>query len=340
MLRCVCCTILAICMLGGSFGRPCHADPLAITPFYTFNQSPLVQIFGLPAAESAIVQTPGRTWGLLAIDVANNFASDETAQEKVLLDGESERVTVALRYGLFERLEIGMDLPLVGYNGGMFDGAIEDWHNVFALPQGHRDEANHGRLLFSHSKNDEERLRMDDSNFGIGDVRLTSGWQIYDDDGANASALALRASLKLPTGSSAKLRGSGSTDLALWLTGSVDHPLAESWGHVALFGAAGGMALTDGEVLKDQQRNTVGFGSLGLGWSPLDWLALKTQVSGHTPFYQGSDLNELSGVAAQLLFGAGFALSSHTALDIALSEDISVTTNPDVSLHVGLNHQF
>ena len=313
---------------------------MAITPFYTFNQSPLVQIYGLPAAERAVVQTTGRTRALLAIDAANNFATDDMAQEKVILDGESERVTVALRYGLFERLEIGMDLPLVGYNGGMFDGAIEEWHRVFLLPQGNREDASHGRLLFSYSRNEEERLRMDDSNFGIGDIRLTSGWQLYNGGGANPSALALRASLKLPTGSSAKLRGSGSTDLALWLTGSVDHPLAESWGHVALFGAAGGMALTDGEVLEDQQRNLIGFGSLGVGWSPLDWLALKTQVSGHTPFYQGSDLNQLSSVAAQLLFGAGFALSARTALDIALSEDISVTTNPDVALHVGLSHQF
>ena len=61
----------AFLLAGGIHALPCAAEPLAITPFYTFNQSPLVQIFGLPAAESAIVQPKGRTWSMLAADAAS-----------------------------------------------------------------------------------------------------------------------------------------------------------------------------------------------------------------------------------------------------------------------------
>lgn len=340
MMRSFCCAMITIFSLVAIGIAPGNADPLAITPFYTSNQSPLIQIYGLPSAESALVQSSGHTWSLLALDVANNFASHHNSREEITLDGESARVTVALRHGISDRLEIGMDIPLMDYNGGIFDGFIEEWHSFFGLPKGKRADAPHDRLLFSYEKDGRQRLRLEESKIGIGDIRLSGGWQLYQSGSSNPLAVALRASLKLPTGSSAKLHGSGSTDLALWLTGSDDHLLPGSWGHLTLFLAGGGMAMTEGKVLKDQQRNLVGFGNLGFGWSPAKWIALKAQLSSHTPFYQGSDLSELGDFAIELLIGGTCAFTSRTALDIAVSEDLSVATSPDVALHLGLSHQF
>jgi hypothetical protein len=340
MMRSFCCTMITIFFLVAVGIAPGNADPLAITPFYSSNQSPLVQIYGLPWAESALIQPSGRTWGLLALEVANNFASQHNSREEITLDGESARVTLALRHGISDRLELGMDLPLIDYNGGIFDRFIEQWHSFFGLPKGKRSDAPRDRLLFSYERDGRQRLRMEESDIGIGDIRLSSGWQLYQSGSSNPLAVALRASLKLPTGSSARLHGSGSTDIALWLTGSDDHLLPGSWGHLTLFLAGGGMAMTEGKVLKEQQRNLVGFGSLGFGWSPAEWLALKAQFSSHTPFYQGSDLSELGDLAVQLLIGGTCAFTSRTALDIAVSEDISVGTSPDVALHLGLSHQF
>lgn len=334
------CTAITILILAGLLARPCNADPLAITPFYSFNQSPLVQIYGLPAAESSIIQPMDHTWGLLALDVASHFVTNESRQESFVLDGESERITLALRHGLTRRLEIGMDLPLIGYNGGVFDDFIKGFHRTFGYSQYGRDKVPDDRLLFAYSKNGEEQLRLDDSNFGLGDLRLTCGWQIYNRGSANPLAVALRASLKLPTGSSTNLRGSGSTDIALWFTGSDDYLLPGSWGHVTVFSAIGGMAMTDGQVLKDQRQNLAGFGTLGFGWSPADFFALKAQFSAHSGFYRGSETKELSDVAMLLLVGGTYAISPRTALDIALSENINVTTSPDVALHLGLSRQF
>lgn len=333
-------SLTTILLIVCGISSPSRADTLAITPFHTFNQSPLIQVYGLPAAESALIQRPGHTWSLLALDVANNFFSEDNEQESLTLDGESYRLTVALRYGLADNLEIGMDLPFVGYDGGVFDGFIEGWHRFFGLPQVERSKAPHGRLLFAYQKENQERLRLEQSSFSIGDLRLTSGWQLYHDGSATPLAVALRGSLKLPTGSSAKLHGSGSTDLALWLSASDDFTFPGNWGHFTLFGAGGALAMTEGKVLKDQQENLVGFGSLGFGWSPAHWIALKTQLSWHSPFYRGSDFSELSRHAVQLLIGGTCAFTANTALDIAVSEDVKEDTSPDVALHLGLSHQF
>ncbi|ACM22151.1 hypothetical protein Geob_3814 [Geotalea daltonii FRC-32] len=315
-----------------------EAPAVEITPFYTQNQSPLVQIFGLPAAGNAVIAASGRAEVTIAQDMASNYAKsiDVATREGILLDGESERTTVALRYGAAQGVEVGLDVPLIGHGGGISDGFIEGWHDFFGLPQGGRKEAPRNRLLYSYEKDGVERLRVDDSSFGIGDVRLSAAYQIY---GNGPGAATLRTSLKIPTGSSAKLHGSGSTDLAIWITGSRDNAL-EKWGHWTIFGAAGGMAMTDGKVLKEQQNNLVGFGTIGIGWSPADVIAFKTQLSAHTPFYGDSSLPELGDSAVQLIMGGTIAFSPTTFLDIGVSEDLAVYTSPDVALHLALTRRF
>jgi hypothetical protein len=318
---------------------PVKAHCVEITPFYTQNQSPVAQIFGLPAAGDAKVLPKGKFSALLAADVASNFAQDKTSREDILLDGENYRFTLALRYGITDRIEGGIDIPYVGQGGGFLDNFIIGWHNFFGLPQGGRKEAPRNRLLYTYTKDGRNRLLINDSDFDIGDIRLYGGMQLYNDGRKNPRSVALRASIKVPTGDSRELHGSGSTDFALWLTASDDYQLPAWLGHFTFFGAAGGMGMTRGDVLADQQRNVAGFGTLGFGWGPAQWIALKAQVSGHTPFYQ-SDLRELGKDALQLIVGGTLAFSPQTSLDIGVSEDIIVRTSPDVAFHLALKRLF
>ena len=100
------------------------------------------------------------------------------------------------------------------------------------------------------------------------------------------------------------------------------------------------MGMTDGDVLKDQQRNWVGFGVLGLGWSPARWIALKIQANGHTSFYKNSELEELNGSSVQLTLGGTLAFSKNIALDLGLTEDLLIRTSPDVVFHLALRGSF
>ena len=320
---------------------PAGAGAVEIAPFRTMNQSPLVQLFGLPAPGPARVPPAGTLEGGVAEDMASNFAQDATGREEILLDGESYRTTFFCRYGVGGRGEVGLELPLVGHTSGIFDGFIEGWHDFFNLPQGGRKEAPRNRLLYRYTKDGRTRLLLDDSGYGLGDIRLTGGWQLYQSDaGDRRHALTLRTGLKLPTGSSRWLRGSGSTDLALWLTGQSDYLLPGPWGGIAFFASLGGMAMTGGDVLASQQRDAAGFGSLGFGWAPFERVAFKLQLSGHTPFYGDSDLRELASPALQFIIGGTISLSPRTALDIGVSEDIAVNTSSDVALHLALSRRF
>ena len=333
MIR-LCTVLLVLC---------CYAPGLAadmeIAPFRSVNQSPMVQIFGLPAESAATLSPPGRfTFGLTQ-DVASNYTVSRTANEQITLDGESYRWTLAARYGINDRFEIGADVPYVLYGGGFLDGFIIDWHKTFGLPQGGRDTASKNRLNISYRKDGVQKLTMNRSGSGIGDISLNAGMKLYDAlDAESHNALAVRTSLKLPSGDSGSLRGSGSTDFTLSLCGSMIN--FTEWGSLGLYGSLGGMALTKGDVLSDQQNNLAGFGSAGIGWGPAPWISFKFQLNAHTPLYHGSSLDELSKSSLMLIVGGALKLPADYLLDIGVSEDVAVATASDVAFHLGLSKHF
>ncbi|HTZ41574.1 MAG TPA: DUF3187 family protein, partial [Syntrophales bacterium] len=200
--------------------NPLASHSFDILPFHTQNQSPVIQIFGLPAINDSRILPAGGKELTLVLDVANNYVDDTARNEHIVLDGETYRLDLAGRFGIGNRLELGFEIPYIFQSGGVLDGFIESYHSTFGLPQGGRDQAPKGRLLFNYQRNGATLFQVDQCISGIGDLRLTAGFQVYRDETESLRALALRASLKLPTGDSNELRGSGSTDLALWLTGS------------------------------------------------------------------------------------------------------------------------
>lgn len=332
----VCVAVLALLVC---LSKPAAAADMEITPFRTVNQSPLVRIFGLPAQSDAVLTPAGRVTASLTQDVASNFTLGKTARERIILDGESYRWTLAARYGLGQRFEAGIEFPYVLDGGGFLDSFIIEWHKAFNLPQGGRDSAARNRLNYSYKKDGVQKLRMDQAGSGIGDISLTGGMKLYETrDNGSHDSLALRAALKLPTGDSASLQGSGSTDFALSLCGSMNN--FTEWGSLGLFGSAGGMVMTDGRVLRDQQQNLVGFGTIGLGWGPAEWISFKFQLNGSTAFYRGSSLDELSKNSLMLVTGGALKLPGDYRLDIGVSEDVAVATAPDVAFHLGLSRQF
>ena len=333
-VRCIVLLIALVC-----WAMPGLAADMEITPFRSVNQSPLVQIFGLPAESSATITPAGRLTVGLTQDIASDYTADSVYNEQISLDGESYRWTLSARYGLGGRFEAGVEIPYILYGGGFLDGFIIDWHKNFGLPQGGRDGAPKDRLGYRYIRDGVQKLNMDHAGSGIGDIVFSGGIKLYDvSDSAVHDSLALRASVKLPTGDSGSLRGSGSTDFTLALCGSMNN--FTEWGSLGLFGSVGGMTMTRGDVLSDQQDNLAGFGTLGLGWGPAEWISFKVQLNAHTALYHGSSLDEISKTALMLVGGGALKLPGDYLLDIGVSEDVAVATAPDVAFHLGLSKRF
>ena len=316
-----------------------RADDLLSAPFFIRNQSPIIQIFGLPPAEGGQITPSGRTKLRLVMDVANNFTADKSAQESVMFDGETSRITFSLRHGFGDNWEAGIDIPVVSHRGGMLDGLIENWHSAFGLPQGGRDDAPRNRLDYSYRQDGEENGALDFSNSGtgLGDTSLYLAYQLLHDT-SSRRYMALRGGIKFPTGDADNLRGSGGTDVHLRLSISDGGSLKAY--NVSLFGSMGLLWLEKGEILRSKQRQKVGFGSIGLGWTPINWLTLKLQIDGHTQFFNDSHLKQIDSSSAQLAIGGAIKLSEKVGIDLCVVEDIIVDTAPDVTFHAALTYLY
>ncbi len=328
--------IIAVSLLC-SVGVVSAAD-MEITPFSTSNQSPLVQIYGLPHDTSANIVPSGAFQFVLNQDLASNYTVNKNSHEKMTLDGETYRTTFSVRYGIAPRWEAGIEIPYLVLGGGFLDSFVIDWHNTFGLPQGGRDTASKNRVNYSYLKDGVQELLIDHSGSGIGDISLTGGFSLYDvREAGHHNRLALKTAVKLPTGDSSYLFGSGSTDVMLQLCGSM--LTYSEWGSLGLYGSAGGLAMFGSDVLRDQHKPLAGVGTLGLGWAA-SWISFKVQLNGNTPLYRDSSLSEISKNSLVLIIGGALRFPGEYLLDIGVAEDVAVTTAPDVSFHLGLNKRF
>ena len=313
---------------------------LDISPFYTRNQGPFAQIFGLPPAESGELPPPDSTRVRLVLDVANNMLSgsdeDFTGVDRELVgnDGETLRATVALRHRFAGGLQVGMDIPYVLHSGGVFDGFIESFHDLFNLAQNGRDHIESGRLLYLYRDIEGETARVDTSTHGVGDILLSAAWQVLSRDRRKMS---LCGTLKLPTGESSKLRGSGGADLSVRANAIDRQTLGAA--HLTPYGSLGLLYAGDGDIIEARQNNWIGFGTIGLGWDPLAWLALKVQLDGHTAFYD-SRLDQLGDFSMQLVTGGTLLLPREIHLDLGVVEDVTLERSPDVVFHLSVWKDF
>ncbi|MDE2148523.1 MAG: DUF3187 family protein [Gammaproteobacteria bacterium] len=294
--------------------------------FAVFNEAALTQGFALPEIGSARVLAPGQWQQRLALDWTNEFVTESAADGETLIeDGETQRYGLGLRRGLAGGFELGLELPVYLTGGGVLDGPIQSWHDFFGLPNGGRQFAPDNRILYRYQAAGRTRLNVDSSHAGIGDVRLTGGWQA-------APQLALRALVKLPTGQTSHLTG-GNAGGALWLD---YEPMLNPRSRWYSFLSAGGSYSGGDQPLGDQARRWAALAGAGLGYHVVAGLALQAQLYYHSPLYRHSRLDALHRSGLQLAVGGRYTFSAHAAFEAGFQEDPVTNSSPDFSIHLAL----
>lgn len=305
--------------------------------FATTNLNPFMQLYSLPSPADRGAPAPGRWTWQLALDINNNAIADEAPSgERIVLDGETYRTRISLHYGVSERLSATIVAPLVAHSGGFMDGFIQEWHALFGMSNARRRVFDDQALNFVYSANGEERFALTDRSRGLGDVRLGTDWRLRATP-VEAAGLLLRFGLKLPTGSSRRLHGSGSTDLSLQLL-STDTQLLSAW-DITLAWMIGGLWLGNGEVLEALRRDAVAIGSLGISRPLWRNLSARIQLDGHSALYD-SDLRALGSSAIQLTFGGSLELAPASHFDFAMIQNLRSDSTPDFGLHLSWQGAF
>lgn len=306
-------------------------------PIYIGNQNPFVQVYGLPKAEAGYITAKGKLDATFSYFVANNAFSETAANgESMIWDGETATYSIKLRYGVSDHLEVGMDVPYVQHSGGYLDSTIRKFHSIFGYSNDRQEEFEKNQIHYQVDDNGNVLYETQGSSHGLGDIRLTAGVPLMSGSQTSRRYLALRSVLKLPTGDSADLLGSGGTDLSAGLTYS-DFELLKMI-NVVVAANLGVVYLGDSDVLSEMQKNYAGYGGASIDWIALKWLELKLQMDFHSAIYD-SELLQL-GTSLQLLAGGTIHLPGNVLLDLGISEQLSTDATPDVGFYLMLGHQF
>lgn len=329
------CTTLLLCVttLSGSFAWAESGAP-TVSPLYSFNQSPLIQIYGLPALGQSRVLGPDASTLAVHMQIANHFTGSSNGSENLSLDGETRRLTLQWRQGLPGNREWGFELPYVSHNGGFLDMSIEKFHDILGLPQNGRTGLPRKRIDYRYQRQGVSLVNLDRAVSGVGDVRLSGAMPAATT--AEGYSATWRVSLKLPTGDDAELLGSGSTDLAGWLSAATTRP-PDQWN---LYGGGGLLLMSEGNVMPTQQRHLVAFGTFGISQRFFPQVTVNAQLDVHSPFYSDSGLRQLGRYAVQGLLGLDWEFAPRKSFALSISEDMVVGAAPDVVFNLSLSTSF
>jgi Protein of unknown function (DUF3187) len=129
-------------------------------------------------------------------------------EDAFLFDFELTRANLVLQYGVFDRLAVELEVPLLY----IWKGFLDDFIKGFERATGFKREIRFERPphLFSDvlQKDGRAVLRGTSGAVGIGDMAISTK-ALLRDESRWSPAIAARAALKLPTGDQDRALGSG-----------------------------------------------------------------------------------------------------------------------------------
>lgn len=195
--------------------------PFPVRNFQAFQQ----MVLSLPGDRAAVVK-PGTVDMRLELAETASIYNDNTPQTSVNVKFETLRSGLFLRYGATEKLELGLEVPVLYRYQGFMNGAITATERATTGLNPARTAFKNNNFLFNVTQNGQTIMNGGPGAMGLGDTILMSKYQFLT-EGAAMPAVSLRGAVKLPTGNQADFFGSGSPDFGLGL--AVEKLVAGRW---------------------------------------------------------------------------------------------------------------
>ncbi|MFT7653271.1 MAG: hypothetical protein ACI9ON_000138 [Limisphaerales bacterium] len=296
-------------------------------PLRVRNVSPVIQLYGLPRPVGARIVT-GDMEVSYNFEAVNNFQSDLQQGTFAFFDGETYINSYRIRNDFADKWEWGIELPWIVHTPGSLDGVVDEFHELFGLPDGERSLATRGRLDYYIASQGTVYADFNNSRREIGDLRASLGHQLFDN---SAGALTLRTQAKFPTGEVSDLTGSGGLDLSMW--GEYEYSFALRDRRIRLSVAGGISHLGEGDLIPEHQETWVHFGHVGIQIPLHRRVEFHFQVDAHSSVLNtGNPLIADGGVLGTL--GGRVGVTERLWVDLAIIEDLNNEAAADVVFQI------
>ena len=112
-MRILTASALTVCVALASPRALSQSEPLQIT-----NLSPLASLRVIPSQRS-VEAARGLSW-VASTTLSNHFTVEKRDRETLFLDGQTDALTLSLRYGLPNQWDVEVTLPWRHHSGGLY----------------------------------------------------------------------------------------------------------------------------------------------------------------------------------------------------------------------------
>jgi hypothetical protein len=221
--------VIVIGLIGGLLmfcaGRePVQAEGLGLFPVRNFQPIQLM-FLGMPGDRAAVIPKG-------ALEIRTELAETSTVFRETsgsfnaTMQFETLRTGLFFRYGLTERLEVGMEIPALHRYRGFMEGLIKGTERATTGLAPARNALGQAGFVYDFKKNGQTLFNGREGDTGLGDITLSGKYRVLAEDD-HRPAVSARAALKVPSGDSGRFFGSGHTDLGIGL--AVEKTLFERW---------------------------------------------------------------------------------------------------------------
>ncbi len=246
----------------------------------------------------------------------------------VVMDAETIRTTFKGRHGVSESVDVEIEIPFLYASGGILDKFIEEFHELFSLPDGGRDENAENDFRVDVISGSDELYALEGSTLGVQDIPIFVTWQLQEEsDGA--PAFALRGGLELPTGSESRGFGNGALVVGAGVLGE------KSFGRWTVVGGMDVVLPGQSDRMDASSGNsyeTMFAFELGGEYRWNDGVSLVAGTKWTSPMITSVDLEEIDREIFDLGIGALWDVGQASRFAFSLHEDLVAATGSDFTV--------
>lgn len=310
--------VLAALLVFLSF-QPTPVKAEGFGPFPVRNFQPFQQlVLSLPGDRATVVK-PGTLDVRLELAETASIYNEKSPQSDVIVKFETLRSGLFLRYGATDRLELGLEVPVLYRYQGFMNGAITAAEQATTGLAPTRAALKNTNFVFNVTRNGQTIMSGGPGAMGLGDTTLMSKYQLLT-EGAATPAVSLRGAVKLPTGDQSAFFGSGSPDFGLGL--AVEKLVAGRW---MFYGNVTGVVPT-GTIAGLGLRPTVsGLAAIEYLWSENLSITVHVDYYSSSPFH-GTGANAFDQGVAESVLGFSYRVASHFLWQVYAVENLDFIT--------------
>ena len=216
--------LFAILTFAGVGIECAQAEGLGLFPVRNFQPIQLL-FLGMPGDRAAVI--PKGTLDVrIELAETSSVFRDTSAQNSASMHFETLRSGLFFRYGLTDRLELGMEIPALHRYRGFMEGVITATERATTGLAPARNALGKSGYVYDFKKNGQTLFSGGEGDTGLGDITLSGKYRLLAEN-AHRPAVSARVALKVPSGDEERFFGSGHADFGVGA--AFEKTLFEQW---------------------------------------------------------------------------------------------------------------